>query len=132
MRKKVLANVRVLLDERTAEVEKLHNGAKTFCAVCLLCRGPYLQVVVHDEHSCVIEDPVKVDNCRRPESKFGAFSNLCRPLEQPIEANEVNSAMKKFNCASGYDSLPGEFIKYAASQLNTSVAAIFNKALEHH
>ena len=38
--------------------------------------------------------------------------------------------MKKLNNARacGYDSLPGELIKYAADQLDTSVAAIFNQA----
>ena len=31
-----------------------------------------------------------------------------------------------------YDPLLGELIKYTADQLDTSVAAIFNQALEHH
>ena len=32
-----------------------------FCAVGLLCRPYiYLQVVVHDEHGCVVEDSVEV------------------------------------------------------------------------
>ena len=42
--------------------------------------------------------------------------------------------MKKLNNARarGFDSLPSELIKYAAEQLDTSMAAIFNQALEHH
>ena len=31
-----------------------------------------------------------------------------------------------------YDPLVGELVKYAADKLDTSVAAIFNQALEHH
>ena len=40
MRKKALANASAILDEHAAEVEKLHDGAKMFRAVCLLCRRP--------------------------------------------------------------------------------------------
>ena len=80
--------------------------------------------MVHDEHGCVVEDSVKVG--KRVTEYFGqqflttvavglpAFKSDIRPLDQPIEANEVNSAMKKLNNgrACGYDSLrmPGELI----------------------
>ena len=144
MRKKALANASAILDERAAEVEKLHDGAKMFRAVRLLCRRPYLQAVVHDEQGCVVDDPVEVGKLVteyfgqqfRENVTIGlpAFKGDIRPLEQPIEANEVNSAMKKLNNARacGYDSLPGELLKYAADQLDTSVAVIFNQVLEHH
>ena len=62
-----------------------------------------------------------------------AFKSVNQPLQQPIETSEVNSPMKKLNNARacGYDSLPGELLKYAANQLDASLAAIFNQALEH-
>jgi len=41
--------------------------------------------------------------------------------------------MKKLNNARacGYDSLPGELLKYAADQLHAPLAALFNQSLEH-
>ena len=143
MRRKALANASAILDERAAEVERLHDGARMFRAVRLLCRRPHLQAVVHDEHGHTVEDPVEVG--RRVTEYFGqqfrddvaiglpAFKGDNQPLHQPIEASEVNSAMKKLNnaCACGYDSLPGELLKYAADQLDAPLAALFNQSLEH-
>ena len=60
MRRKALANASVILDERAAEVERLHDGARIICAVRLLCCRPHLQAVVHDEHGHTVEDPVEV------------------------------------------------------------------------
>ena len=114
-----------------------------FCAVRLFCRRPHLQAVVHDEHGHTVEDPVEVG---RPVTEYSgqqfrddvaiglpAFKGDNLPLQQPIEASEVNSAMKKFNnaCASEYDSLPGELLKYVADQLDAPLAALFNQSLEH-
>ena len=133
-----------ILDERAAEVERLHDSAQMFRAVRLLCRRPYLQAVVHDEHGRTIENPVEVG--RRVTEYFGqqfldnvavglpAFKGGSQPLQQPIEVSQVNSAMKikKLNNARacGHDSLPIELPKYAADQLDASVATIFNQALE--
>ena len=62
-----------------------------------------------------------------------AFKGDNQPLQQSIEASEVNSAMKKLNNARacGYDSLPGDFLKNAADQLDAPLAALFNQSLEH-
>ena len=62
-----------------------------------------------------------------------AFKGDNQLLQQPIEASEVNSAMKKLNNARacGYDSLPGELLKYAADQLDAPLATLFNLSLEH-
>ena len=109
MRRKALANASAILDERAAEVERLHDGARMFRAVRLLCRRPHLQAVVHNEHGHTVEDPVEVG--RRVTEYFGqqfrddvaiglpAFKGDNQPLQQPIEASEVNSAMKKLNNA---------------------------------
>ena len=121
MRRKALANASAILDERAAEVERLHDGARMFCTVRLLCRRPHLQAVVHDEHGHTVEDPVEVG--RRVTEYFGqhfrddvaiglpAFKSDNQPLQQPIEASGVNSAMNKLNNARacGYDSLPGDY-----------------------
>ena len=60
MRRKALANASVILDERAAEAKRLHDRARMFRAVHLLCRRPHLQAVEHDEHGHTIEDPVEV------------------------------------------------------------------------
>ena len=54
-------------------------------------------------------------------------------LQQPIEASEVNSAMKKLNnaCACGYDSLPGELFKYAADPLDAPLAHWQHYSINH-
>ena len=66
---RALANASVILDERAAEVERLHDGARMFRAVRLLCRRPHLQAGVHDEHGHTIEDPAEVG--RRVTEYFG-------------------------------------------------------------
>ena len=84
--------------------------------------------MVHDEQGCVVKDPVEVGKLvteyfgqqfrENVTSGLPAFKGDIRPLEQPIEANEVNSAIKKVNNAPacGYDLLPCELLKYAADQ----------------
>ena len=142
MRRKALANASAILDERAAEVERLHDGAWMFCAVRLLCRRPYLQAVVHDKHGCTMQDPVEVGRWVteyfsqqfRDSVAVGlrGFKGGSQPLQQPIEASELNSAKKKLNNAQacGHDSLPGELLKYAADQLDASVTTIFDQALK--
>ena len=142
MRRKALANSSAILDERAAEVERLHDGARMFRVVRLLCRRPHLQAVVHDEHGHTV-DPAEVgrrvteyfDQQFRDDVAIGlpAFKGDNQPLKQPIEASEVNSTMKKLNNARAceYGSLPGELLKYAADQLDAPLAALFNQSLEH-
>ena len=74
--RKALDDTSAILDEHAAEVEKLHYGARMFRAVCLLCRRPYLQVVIHDGHGRVLEDLVEVD--KRVTEYFGQqFRETC-------------------------------------------------------
>ena len=60
MRRKALANASAKLEKCAAEVERLHDGARVFLVVCLLCQRPYLQTMVHNEHGRTVEDSVQI------------------------------------------------------------------------
>ncbi len=141
MRRKALANASAILDELAAEVERLHDGARMFRMVRLLCRRPHLQAVVHEHGHTVHPAEVGRQVTEYFEQQFRddvaiglpAFKGDNQPLKQPIEASEVNSAMKKLINARAceYDSLPSELLKYAADQLDAPLPALFNQSLEH-
>ena len=132
------------LDHLASEVERLHDGAKTFRAVWEMTRKPASKLRIHDDSGRVICNAAELNE--RVTHHFGrqfsdprvmelpAFTGVPSHLLMPITPVVVQQTISKLYSgrACGHDDLPAHLLTSTADLIAPSIASIFNDALEHH
>jgi len=132
------------LDQQAAEVENLKDSAKMFKAVQLMTRKKSVKPVVADasgrivgsdrEAASVIRDHFSRQfsdpNCAGLEP----FQGHPRPLDTPLTAKEVCTALKRLNNgrAAGSDGIHGELLKCCAEEISPTISELINSVFERH
>ena len=100
-------------DNLAAEVERLHDGAKMFCAVRETTRKSVAKLTIH----------------ATPDAWRGSTNTSAASLATQF----WKRAIGKLNSGrvSGHDDLPTELLKSTAGLLADTIAGIFIHALEH-
>ena len=112
LRLKARDKASVRWDNLAAEVERLHDGAKLFCAFREITRKSVAKLTIH----------------ATPDALCGSTNTSAASLATQLWKREI----EKFNSdrASGHDDLPTELLKSTAGLLADTIADIFNYALE--
>ncbi|KAI0239638.1 hypothetical protein LSAT2_009636 [Lamellibrachia satsuma] len=99
-------------DNLALEVERLHDGAKLFCAVREITRKSVVKLTIH----------------ATPDALCGSTNTSAASLATQL----WKQAIEKLNSgrASGHDDLPTELLKSTAGLLADTIAGIFSYALE--
>ena len=144
IKRKVLANRELLLDQIVDDMERFPDHTKIFKATKAINSKTFQNPIVYDSSNKTITNPQAMyeeinthfnKHFYDPSiSSLEPFVGEPASLQSPITVAEVASAAKKLNNsrAPGIDHISAEMIKYGPPELHRSICEILNNALQKH
>jgi hypothetical protein len=144
MRKRIQERKTQAIEEKVAAVDKCKDNARQFEAIRMLKHSakPKQKLIVNNaDGERIMND---IDAAEYVRTYFvSQFSDVCKPpleahttkpcpLQRPVQANEVQVAVKKLKNgrAVGLDGLSAELVKNAPPEVCGIIADVINKSME--